>query len=218
MTGMMIDATRDLIAPWTDVVHTGDRTKPYKPVDHEPLLITLRVLIRSSTGGNTSGATVDSERSILNLEAFALWEQITQDVMFLTKKHTKDRPNPMLGAAVRMLSERLDALWNSNQITESDYLSAVRRARSWRTRIWGILHKPREKELEFCPACEQSRIVNADGEVQAALVAYYAQGTEPTAKCRHCGTEWVGEGALIVLGKMIGAELDEAALEEMGAI
>lgn len=216
MTETMLTTVNDLINRWTDIVHTDDRKKPYKPVDHDPLLVTLREAIRSSTGGTTSGASDDAARNMLNLEAFELWEQITADVAHLTRKHTKDRPNPLLGYAVKHIGERIDALWNTNQITETDREYAIRRAKAWRARIWGLLHKPREKDLDHCPECEHAKIVNADGEIQAALVAYYQQGTEPVAKCRHCGWVWEGEAQLIILGRRLGAAIDEEALAEMG--
>jgi len=214
----MASAVHDLITPWTDIVQTGDVKIPYKPVDHDPMFVTLRMLIRSSTGGTASGASDDAARNVLNLEAFKLWEQITNEVALLTRKHTRDRPNPMLGAAVHRLAGSLDTLWNTHQITEPEYLHAIRSAETWRARIWKLLHKPREKELAYCPACEQTKVISPDGELQAALIAYYSPDAAPTARCRHCGSEWVGEGALIILGKMLGAELDETALTEMGAL
>jgi len=210
----MTDAVHDLINPWTDVVEAG---RKYQAVDHDPLLVTLRTMIRSNTGGTTPGATRDADRSIMNLEALTTWERITGDVRTLTRRHTKDRPNPLLGYAIRTLAGTLDALWASHQITEPDYLHAIRRGKAWRAMIWGLLHKPREKELtEPCPYCEQAKAVTATGEIQAALVAYYQQGVTPTAQCRACGTMWVGEGQLVILGEMIGATLDTDTLHEMG--
>lgn len=213
---LMDDAIHDLVHPWTDVVTVS---RKYQPVDHQPLLVILRDTIRSSTGGTTPGASPDHDRNVLNLEAYALWERITLDVRTLTRKHTKDRPNPLLGYAVQSLAGKLDALWASNQILEADYLYAVRRAKAWRAQIWALLHKPREVELLApCPYCDQRDYITDDGEVGCALVAYYQQGSTAMAKCHHCHTMWVGEGQLIVLGEMIGATLDEAALAEMGAM
>lgn len=209
----MTDATNDLVNPWTDAVRAHGS---YKAVDQVPLLVMLQNAVRSSTGGTAAGATDPAERNTMNLEAFELREQITQEVLMLTRKHTKDRPNPMLGYAVRHLAEKLDALRNSSQVTEHDYLYAIRRAKSWRERIWGLMHKPGEKELDFCPACNVAKVTNADGEIQAALVAHYSQDAEPVAKCRHCGTEWEGQGQLLVLGRMIGATADQDTLDEMG--
>lgn len=216
MITTMTDATHDLTSSWTDVVSVNGK---YKPVDHEPLLVTLRTAIRSSTGGTAAGASDDAARSILNLEAFELWEQITWEVNMLTRQHMKDRANPMLGSAVAHLAVRLDALRNTNGITESDYLDALHRGSGWRTRIWAMLNKPREKELLApCPSCEQEKCVNNDGEVQSALVAYYRPDASPSARCRSCGMDWVGEGQMVILGRMLGAELDEGVLTEMGVI
>lgn len=212
----MTDAIHDLVNDWTDVVTVG---RKYQPVEHGPLLVTLRAQIRSSSGGTTPGATADHDRNVINLEAFALWERITRDVLMLTRKHTKDRANPMLGYAVKSLAGKLDALRASNQLTEQDHEYAIRRAKAWRAQIWGLLHKPREVELLApCPYCEQAKVSTDDGDVESALVAYYQQGSEPSAKCKHCGTIWIGEGQLIVLGEMIGATLDQDALAEMGAL
>lgn len=217
------EAANDLINPWTDVVETGG-AKRYAPVEHEPLLVTLRAAIRSSTGGTTSGASDDATRNLLNMEAFGLWERITADVRTLTRRHLRDRPNPLLGYAVRTLTERLDALHNTNQITSTDYEHAIRRARQWREQIWSLLHKPKEMELTApCPAllpdgtvCGVEKIINDDGDLSTALIAYYQDGTDPVARCRACGTTWEGDAPLMLLGEQIGADADKETLTELG--
>src|SRR5690606_16645238 len=122
MTESLTDATHDLTNPFTDVVRTDDPKAPYKPVDHEPLLVTLRKAVRASLGGTAAGRSDASARSLLNQQAFMLWEQIERDVQQATRTHLRDRPNPLLGYAVQILAERVDALWNTNQITEAEYL------------------------------------------------------------------------------------------------
>ena len=209
----MTDAVHDLINDWTDAQRTGSGIKA---IDHPPLLVTLQNAIRSSVGGTTSGASDPAERVPLNVEAFELQASIARDVAHLTRAHTKDRPNSLLGFAVRTLAGKLDALWATNQIAEHDYQAAIRRAQSWRERIWAMLHKPREKELAFCPACEEAKVTNGEGDTQAALVAYYSDDTEPFASCRNCAREWVGEAQLIALGVLIGATPDQETLTAMG--
>lgn len=219
MTESMTDATHDLTHPFTDVVRTDDPKAPYKPVDHEPLLVTLRKAVRASLGGTTDGGIPGdvSARSLLNGQAFMLWEQIERDVQQATRTHLRDRPNPMLGYAVRQLAEHVDALWNTTQITEPDYLWLIRKAKGWKRSIWELLDPPVEKELiGACPRCEQEKITNQDGELVSALIAYYRKGLEPVARCRHCGEVWQGEGQLVILGRLIGAELDTDTLTEMG--
>lgn len=217
MTESMLETVEPLIAPWTDVVQGGG-TRGYQAVDHEPLLTMLRTAIRSSSGRTASGRSDDAARNIINLSAFELWESITRDVHMFTRRHTRDNPNPMLGAAVKNLAEHVDALWANHQITENDRAHIIRKAEGWKTRIWELFDPPVERELtEPCPACEQRYVYTADGDQQAALIVTHRTGQQPTAMCRHCGKPWVGEAQLIMLGKMIGAEVDQAALEEMGS-
>jgi hypothetical protein len=213
----LTDAVKELIHPWTDVVTTGGRNG-YTAIDHEPLLTMLRTAIRSSSGRTASGRSDDAARNILNLQAFELWEAIARDVLTYTRRHTRDNPNPILHAAVENLAEKVDALWAGNQITEADLNHLIRRAQTWRHQIWELFDPPTEKEiLAPCPNCEQAKVANPDGEIQSALIAYYRTGGSPTARCRHCGMIWEGEGQLIILGRRIGAELDTATLEEMGS-
>ena len=207
MSETMLETVAPLIAPWTDVVQA---------VDHEPLLTMLRTAIRSSSGRTASGRSDDAARNIINLQAFELWESITRDVLMFTRRHTRDNPNPMLGAAVRNLAEKVDALWANHQITETDRGHLIRKAEVWKGRIWLLFDPPTEKELGACPECEQAKAFNADGDMQTALIAYYRPGGEPAARCRSCGFTWQGSAQLVILGKRIGAELDIEALRDMG--
>lgn len=212
----MTDAIHDLVHPFTDVIRTDDRKKPYKPVDHEPLLVMLRRAVRSSTGRTASGRTDPSARSIIDITAFELWERIEQSVLMDTRRYLRDRPNPMLGTALIALAAGVDALWNQGQITEEDHQRLIRRAEGWKRGVWEILIPLVEKELGVCPECEIGKIINDDGIMQTALVAYYRHGYEPVAKCRHCGYTWQGEGQLVILGRRIGATMDLDALRDMG--
>lgn len=211
----MTEAVHDLVHAWTDVVPTGSRTG-LTAVDHEPLLTMLRTAIRSSSGRTASGRSDDSARNPLNIEAFELWEQITRDVLMATRKHTRDNPNPMLAMAVQSLAGKVDALWANHQILEHEYQALIRKAHTWRAKIWQLFHKPTERELEFCPACEQSKYINNDGEISAALVAFQIDGEQPYAKCRSCGVVWQGEAQLLILGRMLGATMDTETLRDMG--
>ena len=213
----MTDAVNDLINPWTDVVTSG-AVRGYQAVEHEPLLVMLKTAIRSSSGRTSAGRSDDAARNILNLNAFELWESISRDVHTFTRRHTRDNPNPILPYAVRTLAEHVDALWANHQITETDRAHLIRKAATWRDRIWELFDPPTEKELLApCPSCDQTKITNTDGDIQTALIAYYRPGGQPSARCRHCGMMWEGEGQLIILGRMIGAELDTDALAEMGS-
>ena len=216
MTETLTEAVHDLIHPWTDVIRTDDVKNPYKPVEHEPLLVMLRKAVRASTGRTSAGRSDDSARSILNLQAFTLWEQITGDVRGWTRRFVRDNPNPLLGYAISNLASHVDALWNTSQITESEYLYLIRRMKNFRHQIWDLFNVPVEKELGVCPECEQGKIINQEGIMQTALVAYYRHGYDPVARCRSCGYSWQGEAQLVILGKRIGAEMDLEALAEMG--
>lgn len=216
MSHSFTDTIHDLVNPFTDVIRTDDRKHPYKPVDHEPLLVMLRNAVRASTGRTASGRTDPASRSVIDLAAFELWERIEQSVLMDTRRYLRDRPNPMLGYALTNLAQGVDALWNAGQITETDYTRLISKAEGWKRAVWEILIPQVEKELGVCPKCDVGKIVNDDGLMQTALVAFYRHGYQPVARCRHCGEIWQGEAQLVILGRMIGAELDMEALAEMG--
>lgn len=217
MNDTMTAAVDTLIHPWTDVVQSG-AVRGYQAVDHEPLLTMLRTAIRSSSGRTASGRSDDAARNIINLQAFELWESIARDVLMFTRRHTRDNPNPILPTAIGNLAAHVDTLWTNHQITETDRAHLIRKAEGWRDRIWELFDPPTELELtEPCPTCEQRYVHNAEGEQQSALIVTHKQSKQPVARCRSCGYLWEGEAQLVILGRMIGAEIDTAALEEMGS-
>ena len=78
---------------------------------------------------------------------------------------------------------------------------------------------PREVDLNVtCPndECGHSRIVNRDGEIQSAMIAYYHRGSGLVhALCRACGRTW-GPDQVALLGRMLGATQDEAVIAAAG--
>lgn len=211
-------ALDELTKPWTDILSPRETgTGKYVPVDYPPLLDMLREAIGSSLGKTRSGVSSDAERSLLNLQAFQLWEHIDGTVRAWWQEVSKDRCPTELKVALRELAGRLHALHASNQIPTSRHEHITAQFPRWRTRIWEMFDPPVIKELDgACPACEATAFYAPDGGKMRALVAYYWKGIHPEAKCQCCGEKWVGAAQLVSLGKVLGATMDEEVLRAAG--
>lgn len=213
-------AVEKLTRPWTDVLSPKETgTGKYQPVDYPPLLDMLREAIGSSLGKTQAGRSADAERSIMNLQAFTLWEHIDGTVRAWLRDLTKNRAESELKAAVTQLAGLLQALHASQQIKESQYRHITGMFVRWRYQIWELFDPPVVKELiGNCPNCDETSFVNAEGGKMTALIAYYWKGIRPEAKCQRCGEHWTGEAQLLSLGRVLGAEVDEEALRELGVL
>lgn len=209
-----------LTKPWSDVLspkESGNGT--YRPIDYPPLLDMLREAIGSSLGKTQSGKSADAERSLLNLQAFQLWEHIDGSVRAWIQELSKSRPPADLKPALNYLAGLLKALHASNQIDPIKHAHITAMIVRWRTQIWEMFDPPVVKELSGpCPSCSETVYLALDGAKSTALVAYYWKGIRPAAKCQRCGEQWTGERALLELGYHIGATVDEEVLREMGVL
>jgi hypothetical protein len=211
-------AVSKLTTPWSGVLGPKESgTGHYMPIDYPPLLDMLAQAKSSSLGRTSAGRSPDAERSLLNLEAFGLWEHIDGTVRAWLRELSRTRPEPELKAAVRQLVGLVKALHAAHQIPQDRMEHIVAQFPRWCSRIWGLFDPPTVKNLEGpCPNCAASHYYDAEGAKSSALIAYYWKGITPEAKCQRCGEHWTGERALLNLGYHLGAQVDEEALREMG--
>lgn len=213
-------AVHKLTRPWSDVLGPRESgTGKYRPVDYKPLLTMLAEAKASSLGRTSAGRSPAAERSLLNLEAFTLWEDIDGRVRSWLSELSKERHRGELPELVVRLAGLVKALHAANQIPDSTADRIAGLFPRWCDRIWGLFDPPTVKNLVgACPACSAVEYVALDGAKTTALIAYYWKGLTPEAKCQCCGEHWAGEKALLELGWHIGATVDETALREMGVV
>ena len=214
------NAVNVLTHPWSDVLTPKESgTGTYQPIDYPPLLDMLKQAIGSSTGKTQSGKSPDAERSLLNLQAFALYEHIDGTTRAWLRELSTVPAKANLKEALTQLAGLLQALHASNQIKEQRYTHIAAQFGRWRKQIWEMFDPPTVKDLiGKCPNCDEAAYYNLEGGKSTALIAYYWRGVEPQAKCQRCGEAWAGERQLLELGFHLGATMDEETLREMGVI
>lgn len=216
----MSEAVDALTRPWNDVLTPKESgTGHYRAVAHIPLLDMLHDAITSSTGTADQGSARGGDRSVMNVAAFTLWEQIDGTSRAWWKELSKSRASSDLKDVVRELAGLATALHASKQIDDLKYQRVMAQFPRWQAQIWQMFDPPVVKELlGACPHCEATAFYAGDGSKSSALIAYYLRGIRPEAKCQRCGEVWVGERALLELGWHLGATVDEEALRDMGVI
>jgi hypothetical protein len=209
-----------LTKPWTDVLspkESGNGT--YRAIDYPPMLDMLREAIGSSLGKTQSGKSPDAERSLLNLQAFQLWEHIDGTTRAWILDLSKERSPQELKPALNHLAGLIKALHASHQIDDNRQTHIIATVTRWRAQIWELFDPPVIKTLTGpCPNCTETHYIAIDGSKTTALIAYYWKGLTPEAKCQRCGEHWSGERELLELGYHIGAIADESTLREMGVM
>lgn len=218
MDTRMSEAVDCLTRKWVDVVtviESGDRR--YIPVDHAPLLDMLRDAVRSDIGVSTPGARSASDKNVIDLGAFTLWETIDGTSRAWWRELSKSRPSEDLKDLVRELAGLLLAQRASGQVDDVMFVRVSGQFGTWREQIWNLFDPPVVKELTGpCPHCEERWIYAQDGSKGSALIVYYVRSEMPEAKCQRCGEVWVGAKQLLTLGFHLGATVDVAGLREMG--
>ncbi len=218
----LLHAVEKLTRPWSDVLspdETGlDR---YLPVDYPPLLDMLDEACRTSVseaGAGAGGAA--STRSLLNLEAHMLRNNIEGAVKTWIVYLSKGRPDRDLKTAVAQLAGILQAHKAAGTITDADYVRVSGFFPRWCAQVWTLWDPPVQKELRGAcpnPDCEQTTVTARDGSVSSALVAGYVRNTgQVKAQCSACGWEWVTVAELRLLGEWVGAEQDHDFLNAVG--
>ncbi len=215
---MLPEAVHKLTQPWV-LVLTAKEAGEYKPQDFPPLLEMLQTLVapsKNSRGGGRDAAT----KNVLDVKALDLLLHI-EDVLraWLWEWSV---PSSGLLADVLAFHERLETLWRTGQIIESDYLRLSGYPMRWAAQIWDLVEPPLQIVLRdaTCPVCDRAKWVNEHEEWVDNLLVSYREGGDVQAECRwrNCPGLWVGPRALRELGFHVGATTDDDALREMGVV
>lgn len=211
----LADACQALTEPWAEILPPDDDRTGYQVIEHKPRILMLADMIGSDVGGSTGGASLPSNRNLLNTGAFDLWQRIDQgarEALHLAGSV----PHRGLPAAIAQLGTVADTLRESNGMTETAHTRLTARVEKWRADIENLLDPPTKKEIRgTCPNCSEARVYTADGETWA-LVAYYWRGRDVAADCQACGHHWQGDRALLELGEAIGSEVNYVELRAQG--
>lgn len=216
-TDRLLEAVNELIKPWNEILPPDEDRDGYRVIPHDPRIQMLRERIGSDTGGSTSGGSLASQRNLIDVSAFDLWQRIDEQ----TRSHLNEigkTPKRELIDALDQLGHAGDTLRATNDMTENHYERVIARVQKWKAEIEDLFDPPRTPTITGpCPECEAERVSTGDGET-TALYAYYWEGHEPAASCRACGKSWQGPLELLKLGFSLRANVDEDALREMGVM
>lgn len=187
----------------------------------DPLLLELRRAVQSNLGGTTSGRTDPAARSLINIGAFEMYEDISGRINSLYNAMTGNKPRETPEESLSGWFVVFRAFHMSGRYTDQQTARIESQLKRFISRIHTLLDPPRVKEITgACPVaeCRAEHVKTEAGSPGAALYASYRKDEQPVVRCRACGTEWVGERALLEIGYHIGATVDSEALREMGVI
>lgn len=175
---------------------------------YDPLLPRLREAISSSLGGTRGGVRAMHERSLLNVAAFTLYEDLDGRISVLTgdaSRYPEDR--------LRSWQDRYLAARTRGEVPEPTWLLTLSILGGWVRRIEDLLDPPVVLELLApCPACGARHIITSQDTQISALYAGYRRGADIMARCRVCSMRWDGESQLIALARRIDADVNLEAL------
>lgn len=190
-----VDAlTLEVREPVTRVINGTTRTER---VTHPPLLVQLEEAIHGSMRSG-SGASSNLPGTAIPLDGDALYQftiissQIGDWCRMVGVPH-RQRPVDGLRA------------WHAHTLTDRDTDRSwhVGALRAWAGMIRSMLNPPRTLELTLpCPECSATQWANDDGDAgpHPLIVTYRPDDTDvfrtARARCRACGSEWVGITAL----------------------
>ena len=176
-------------------------------VIYDPLLPRLREAISSSLGGTRGGVRAAHERSLLNVAAFTLYEDLDGRISVLTGEVGR-----MPEDRLRSWRERYAAARIRGEVEEATWLLTLSILGGWIRRIEDLLDPPVILELlAACPSCGARHIITQDTQM-SAMYAGYRRGSDIMARCRVCSMSWTGESQLIALARRIDAEVNLEAL------
>ena len=183
-----------------------------------PLLGQLRGALRPSLGKTQDGHSGVGERSVLNIAAFDLYEDIDGRIASLWLMATET--GRLRGSPEKNLQAwyvAFAATWAFGEISDAQLLLALARTSSFVTRIENYFDPPLVREvLAPCPTCSQ-RYAIVGGVRVSALYVEYRRGSELMARCHCCPSVWAGDAQLVGLAKAIGATIDVDALRDARA-
>lgn len=179
---------------------------------YEPLLPRLREAIASSLGGTRGSVHAAHERSLLNVAAFTLYEDLDGRISVLC-----DDASGWPEDRLRTWLARYQVAHARGEVGEPAWLFTLTILGGWVHRIEDLLDPPVMLELlAACPNCGARHIITAEQQM-SALYAGYRRGGDIMARCRVCGMTWTGESQLITLAKRIDAQVNLEALAQFRA-
>jgi hypothetical protein len=204
----MIDILGDLVTQLT-AEHVDTRSGQRMP----PLLAQLRTAFHSSLGKTHDGHSAAFERSVMNLEAFTIYEDLDGKIAALWLMATETgrlRGSPEANLQGWYLA--FSAAWGFGEVTNAQVLLALTRLNGYVRRIEDLFDPPMVWEiLAPCPDCRTRHFVGS-GVQTSALYVSYRRGSELVGSCRACHATWSGDAQLVGLAKAIGATIDVDAL------
>lgn len=213
---------------WQDALDENGRAKGRKVIHlpRLPLIAQIRAGIYGDTGKTHGGHNLASQRGLMDLGAFELYEDITGRIDASFKYLTGQRPRETAEATLRAWFVAYQNEYRKNLYPEATVKQQLSELRAWSRRIRAHFDPPRQKELAGpCPAldaegkeCAQSEYVGLDGSKHTALFVQYRNDESPEARCRCCGARWEGTLTLLNLGYYLGANVDHDTLRQMGVV
>lgn len=213
-------AVEKLTRPWSDVLSPEMTGNGYTPVNYPPLIDMLDEACRSNTGNRGGNGADPAERSLLDMQAFMLRNNIEGTVKTWVTHLSNGRAEKELKPAIIQLANLLQAHHAAHTITASEHDRITAFFPRWCAQIWQLLDPPVVKQLAGAcpnPDCEQTTFTDLDGSQSSALVAFYARNTgRVQARCKACSWEWNTDTELALLGQQLGAEQDVDFLKAVG--
>lgn len=213
---------------WQDAVDEKGRPSGRNVVHlpRQPLIAQIRHAIYGDLGKTHGGHNLASQRGLMDLGAFEIYEDVTGRIDAAFKYLTGQRPRETAEATLRAWFVAYRNEYRKNVYPEAAVKEQLRELRAWSSRIRHHFDPPRQKELAGpCPAedaegnvCGQFEYVGLDGGKHTALFVQYRQDETPEARCRCCGARWEGTLTLLNLGYYLGANVDHDALRQMGVV
>lgn len=209
MTDPTEDATPDRLIEILTRRHDTPITGPhgeYLVRDDPPLIRALRAAQTSSVGRGGGGGAAASERTALDLKAFAVYHDLERMIRRWAlasgwQRTARDWPHP----------EALLRFWYAHA-SRADLNRKAGRLRAWVREITDfVIDPPVRWSLDLpCPECGTRRAVIGPAGHREQVDALHVTAREDGAHeivCRACGHTWTG---------LAGAEALNAALDQKG--
>lgn len=199
------------------VLMETDDGKEFKQwVEHEALLVQLRLAVRSSTGARPGAGGLPSERNVIDSDALEQYDVIAAKIrrLFIELSDAQPFSNPEanLRAWYVEFRRRVEARKVGREVIEAKYKQLNKLALS----IEGKLNPPTILEVTHpCPRCNTSHATDDDGVYRRAIVVEsriteYRSLDHTRARCVSCHATWLhGRGM-----RQLSYEIDQAAKGE----
>ena len=167
-------------------------------LDREPLLDQLESAIASSQTTVRRGASLASQRSVLDASAYMLNQAIRGALKLMWDQYI-DAPMPKnTKNALRQWQMKFRKEVTTRDLTADAVWKHVRQTGSWIKSIELKFDPPITLEVTRpCPSCETQHVYDQHNErVTAVVVTWHKSFEKSQAVCRACSRYWVGESEL----------------------